>query len=144
LDGLAKGEVESVSRYFGLTAPIETEGEGLLTDALNIFNNCSILDNSLKKLGIIPDMNAGHSLGEWLAGYSSELAEANSVKALIDVLNPETFELKDSKFIAIGAGIDVVQPFIAEISDLYISNDNCPNQVILCGSNAALDELVPY
>jgi hypothetical protein len=52
-------------------------------------------------------MNAGHSLGEWLAGYSSELAEANSVKALIDVLNPETFELKDSKFIAIGAGIDV-------------------------------------
>jgi hypothetical protein len=53
LDGLAKGEVESVSRYFGLTAPIETEGEGLLTDALNIFNNCSILDNSLKKLGII-------------------------------------------------------------------------------------------
>ncbi|MFP3600079.1 hypothetical protein, partial [Chryseobacterium sp. SIMBA_029] len=82
--------------------------EGLLTDALNIFNNCSILDNSLKKLGIIPDMNAGHSLGEWLAGYSSELAEANSVKALIDVLNPETFELKDSKFIAIGAGIDVV------------------------------------
>lgn len=143
LDGLAKGEVESVSRYFGLTAPIETEGEGLLTDALNIFNNCSILDNSLKKLGIIPDMNAGHSLGEWLAGYSSELAEANSVKALIDVLNPETFELKDSKFIAIGAGIDVVQPFITEISDLYISNDNCPNQVILCGSNAALDELVP-
>ena len=88
-------------------------------------------------------MNAGHSLGEWLAGYSSELAEANSVKALIDVLNPETFELKDSKFIAIGAGIEVIKPFISEISNLYVSNDNCPNQVILCGSNTALDELVP-
>ncbi|CAH0290596.1 type I polyketide synthase [Chryseobacterium sp. Bi04] len=143
LDGLAKGEVDTVSRYFGLIAPIETEGKGLLIDALNIFNNCSILDHSLKKLGIIPDMNAGHSLGEWLAGYSSELAEANSVKALIDVLNPETFELKDSKFIAIGAGIDIVSPLIEQIPDLYVSNDNCPNQVILCGSNAALDELVP-
>ncbi|WP_345987611.1 beta-ketoacyl synthase N-terminal-like domain-containing protein [Chryseobacterium sp. Chry.R1] len=143
LDGLAKGEVESVSRYFGLTEPIQTEGEGLLTDALNIFNNCSILDNSLKKLGIIPDMNAGHSLGEWLAGYSSELAEVNSVKALIDVLNPETFELKDSKFIAIGAGIDIITPIIETIPNIYISNDNCPNQVILCGSNAALEELVP-
>lgn len=143
LDGLAKGEVESVSRYFGLTEPIQTEGEGLLTDALNIFNNCSILDNSLKKLGIIPDMNAGHSLGEWLAGYSSELAEVNSVKALIDVLNPETFELKDSKFIAIGAGIDTITPIIETIPNIYISNDNCPNQVILCGSNAALEELVP-
>jgi 3-oxoacyl-(acyl-carrier-protein) synthase/phosphopantetheinyl transferase len=143
LDGLAKGEVESVSRYFNITAPIETEGEGLLNDALNIFNNCSILDNSLKKLGITPDMNAGHSLGEWLAGYSSELAEVNSVKALIDVLNPETFELKDSKFIAIGAGIETIKPIIEEIPNVYISNDNCPNQVILCGSNSALDELVP-
>ncbi|MFP3590436.1 beta-ketoacyl synthase N-terminal-like domain-containing protein [Chryseobacterium sp. SIMBA_038] len=143
LDGLAKGEVESVSRYFNINAPIETEGEGLLNDALNIFNNCSILDNSLKKLGIIPDMNAGHSLGEWLAGYSSELAEVNSVKALIDVLNPETFELKDSKFIAIGAGIEIIKPIIEEIQNVYISNDNCPNQVILCGSNSALEELVP-
>ncbi len=143
LDGLAKGEVDSVSRYFGLTEPIETEGEGLLSDALGIFNKCSILDNALKKLGIVPDMNAGHSLGEWLAGYSSELAEVNSVKALIDVLNPETFELKDSRFIAIGAGIDAVKPFIDTIPNLYVSNDNCPNQVILCGSNEALDELVP-
>lgn len=143
LDGLAKGEVESVSRYFGLTEPIETEGEGLLNDALGIFNTCSILDGALKKLGIVPDMNAGHSLGEWLAGYSSELAEVNSVKALIDVLNPETFELKDSRFIAVGAGIGAVTPFIDAIPELYISNDNCPNQVILCGSNTALDELVP-
>jgi len=143
LDGLAKGEVDSVSRYFNINAPIETEGEGLLNDALTIFNNCSILDHSLKKLGIVPDMNAGHSLGEWLAGYSSELAEVNSVKALIDVLNPETFELKDSKFIAIGAGIETIKPIIEEIPNVYISNDNCPNQVILCGSNPALDELVP-
>lgn len=143
LDGLAKGEVDSVSRYFGLTEPIQTEGDGLLTDALNIFNSCSILDTALKNLGISPDMNAGHSLGEWLAGYSAELAEVNSVKSLIDVLNPETFELKDSKFIAIGAGIDTITPIIAEISDVYVSNDNCPNQIILCGSNAALDELVP-
>lgn len=143
LDGLAKGEVDSVSRYFGLTEPIKTEGEGLLTDALGTFNRCSILDNALKKLGIVPDMNAGHSLGEWLAGYSSELAEASSVKALIDVLHPRTFELKDSRFIAVGAGIDVVKPLIVSIPDIYLSNDNCPNQVILCGSNAALDKLIP-
>jgi len=143
LDGLAKGEVESVSRYFGLTAPIQTEGEGLLNDALAIFNSCSILDNSLKKLGVYPDMNAGHSLGEWLAGYSSELAEASSVKDLIDVLHPKTFELKDSKFIAIGTGLKEITPLITNIPNIYVSNDNCPHQVILCGSNTALEELVP-
>ncbi|MFU1858508.1 beta-ketoacyl synthase N-terminal-like domain-containing protein [Sphingobacterium sp. NGMCC 1.201703] len=143
LDGLAKGEIDSVSRYFGLSAPIQTEGEGLLNDALAIFNSCSILDNSLKKLGIYPDMNAGHSLGEWLAGYSSELAEASSVKDLIDVLHPQTFELKDSKFIAIGTGLQEITPLITGIPNIYVSNDNCPHQVILCGSNTALKELVP-
>jgi len=143
LDGLEKGEVETVSRYFGLTAPIETAGEGLLNDALGIFNTCGILDSSLKKLGIYPDMNAGHSLGEWLAGYASDLAEASSVKDLINVLDPKTFELKDSKFIAIGAGLEEVKPLIEQIPNLYVSNDNCPHQVILCGTNAALQELTP-
>lgn len=143
LDGLAKGEVDTVRRYFGLTEPIQTGGEGLLTDALAIFNKCSLLDSALKKLGVLPDMNAGHSLGEWLAGYASELAEASSVTALIQVLHPETFELKDSRFIAIGTGIEQITPLIEQIPNLYVSNDNCPHQVILCGSNAALDELIP-
>lgn len=143
LDGLAKGEVATISRYFGLTAPIATAGEGLLNDALGIFNNCAILDSALKKLEIYPDMNAGHSMGEWLAGYASDLAEASSVKDLIDVLDPKTFELKDSKFIAIGAGLEVVAPLIEQIPNLYVSNDNCPNQVILCGTHVALQELTP-
>ncbi|MFH6990473.1 beta-ketoacyl synthase N-terminal-like domain-containing protein [Flavobacterium collinsii] len=143
LDGLAKGEVETVSRYFELTVPIETTGEGLLNEALGVFNNCGILDSALKKLGIYPDMNAGHSLGEWLAGYASDLAEASTVKDLIDVLDPKTFELKDSKFIAIGAGLEDVAPLIEQIPNLYVSNDNCPHQVILCGTHVALEELTP-
>lgn len=143
LDGLEKGEVATISRYFGLTAPIETGGEGLLNDALGIFNNCALLDSALKKLEIYPDMNAGHSMGEWLAGYASDLAEASSVKDLIDVLDPKTFELKDSKFIAIGAGLADITPLIEQIPNLYVSNDNCPHQVILCGTLVALQQLTP-
>ncbi|MGO3807287.1 MAG: beta-ketoacyl synthase N-terminal-like domain-containing protein [Sphingobacterium sp.] len=143
LDGLAQGEVDSVSRYFDLQAPIKTEGASLLSDALDIFNKCCILDGALKKLDIYPDINAGHSLGEWLAGYSADLADASSVKDLIDVLDPKIFELKDSKFIAVGVGLDEIKPLIVPISDVYVSNDNCPHQVILCASNLALEELIP-
>lgn len=143
LDGLGKGEVDSVSKYFGITSPVQIQGEGLLSEALGIFNACSVLDGALKKLGIIPDMNAGHSLGEWLAAYSSELASASSVQGLIDNLKPTTFELKDSKFIAIGTGLGEIQSLIEHIADLYLSIDNCPHQVILCGSNTALEELIP-
>ena len=143
LDGLAKGEVDSVSNYFDLQAPIRAEGGSLLSDALDIFNKCCILDGALKKLGISSDINAGHSLGEWLAGYSADLADASSVKDLIDVLDPKIFELKDSKFIAVGVGLDEINPLIAQIPDVYVSNDNCPHQVILCASNAAQEELIP-
>lgn len=143
LDGLAGGEVLSVADYFNIANEANSKTEGLLSEALAILNKSSVLDSALKQLGVRPDMNAGHSLGEWLAARSSELAEESSVMQLLDVLNPETFELKDSRFIAVGCGLDILEPIMAGIEELYLSNDNCPQQVILCGSKQALDELVP-
>lgn len=143
LDALSAGEVDSVAAYFNIPQEHMVRTEGLLNDALKIFNKSSILDTAVKQLGIIPDMAAGHSLGEWLASRSSGLVKESSILELLRNLNPETYELKDSRFIAVGCGIDQLQPVIAQINDLYLSNDNCPQQVILCGSNAALDELLP-
>ncbi|MDN3548143.1 beta-ketoacyl synthase N-terminal-like domain-containing protein [Mucilaginibacter aquaedulcis] len=143
LDGLAGGEVATIADYFNITPDNQTKSEGLLSEALGILNKSSILDTALKLLGVRSDMNAGHSLGEWLAARSSELAEECSVLELLDVLNPETFDLKDSRFIAVGCGVDQLEPVIAGINNLYLSNDNCPQQIILCGNKSALDELVP-
>lgn len=142
-DGLAGGEADSVAGYFGLKTAVSNKQEGLLNDALKILNKSSILDAALKQLGVVPDMNAGHSLGEWLAARSSGLAEEDSVLQLLGFLNPETFELKDSRFIAVGCGAGDLKPYTDTISELYLSNDNCPQQVILCGSKNALDELIP-
>ncbi|PSK91473.1 type I polyketide synthase [Taibaiella chishuiensis] len=140
LDGLAGGEIESVAAHFGL--PLQSAmGEGLLNQALLVLERSSILDTAVKRLGIISDMNAGHSLGEWLAARSSELAAEESVMQLLDMLDPETFDLKDSRFVAVGCGLDVMAPIIAGIPELYLSNDNCPSQVILCGSPAAIAQL---
>jgi malonyl CoA-acyl carrier protein transacylase len=143
LDGLAGGEFKTVADYFNIDIDENDKEDGLLSEALKILNKSSVLDQALKQLGVIADMNAGHSLGEWLAARSSELAEESSVMNLLNVLNPETFELKDSRFIAVGCGLDILQPILENIPDLYLSNDNCPQQVILCGSKNALEELVP-
>jgi acyl transferase domain-containing protein/phosphopantetheinyl transferase len=143
LDGLVAAETDSIADYFNIRQENMVRAPGLLNDALEIFNKSSIIDTALKKLGIWPAMAAGHSLGEWLASRSSGLVEEASVLQLLKNLNPETYELKDSRFIAVGMGIDQLQPFITQIDRLYLSNDNCPQQVILCGSNAAIDELVP-
>lgn len=143
LDGLSGGEVETVAQYFNIEVDEKENQEGLLSEALKVLNKSSVLDQALKQLGVKSDMNAGHSLGEWLAARSSELAEESSVMNLLKVLNPETFDLKDSRFIAVGCGLHILQPIVESIPDLYLSNDNCPQQVILCGSQSALAELVP-
>lgn len=143
LDALSAGETDSVAAYFNIPQEHIVRTEGLLNDALKIFHKSSILDIAVKQLGILPDMAAGHSLGEWLASRSSGLVEESSVLELLKNLNPETYELKDSKFIAVGCGIGQLQPVIEQIEHLYLSNDNCPQQIILCGSNAAIGELLP-
>ena len=143
LDGLAGAETDSVAAYFNILQENIVRTDGLLNDALKIFNQSAILDTALKKLGVLPDMLAGHSLGEWLASRSSGLVEESSMLKLFNSLNPDSYELKDSRFIAVGAGISQLQPFMLQIADLYLSNDNCPQQIILCGSNAAIEELLP-
>jgi 3-oxoacyl-(acyl-carrier-protein) synthase/phosphopantetheinyl transferase/malonyl CoA-acyl carrier protein transacylase len=143
LDGLSGGEINSVADYFNIKVDQQETKDGLLSDALQTLNKSSVLDQALKTLGIKSDMNAGHSLGEWLAARSSSLAEESSVMNLLKILTPETFELKDSRFIAVGCGVEALAPLLDSIAELYLSNDNCPQQVILCGSKTALEELVP-
>lgn len=143
LDGLMGGETDSVAAHFNVPQHDQDQKQGLLSEALKILNKSHTIDTALKQLGVLPDMNAGHSLGEWLAGRSSALIEEPAVLQLLNSLNPETFELKDSRFIAVGCGIEQMQPVLSAIEDLYLSNDNCPQQVILCGTNAALEKLVP-
>lgn len=143
MDGLAGAEVASVASYFNLSPDQPVVADGLLNDAYKLLEKSTIQDAALKKLGVWPDMNAGHSLGEWLAAKSSALAEESSVVTLLSFLNPETFDLKDSRFIAVGCGITKLSALIADIKELYLSNDNCPQQVILCGSHEAIEELLP-
>jgi len=143
LDGLSAGEVDTVAQYLDLQQEDIIRTEGLLNDALKVFNKTNILDHALKKLGVVPDLCAGHSLGEWQASRSAGLVEESAIMDLLRSLNPENYELKDSKFIAVGCGIEQLQPVIDHIDQLYLSNDNCPQQIILCGSTAALELLLP-
>ncbi|GAA3943336.1 4'-phosphopantetheinyl transferase superfamily protein [Chitinophaga oryziterrae] len=144
LDGLSGGEVDSVAEYFKLPRfeSAQATSDGVLDAALQLLERSRIMDTALKQLGIIPDLNAGHSLGEWLAGRSSGLAEESSVLALLQELNPASFEQKDAQFLVIGCGYDRIAPYLKDIKDLYLSMDNCPQQVILCGTGKAVETLM--
>ncbi|WP_426295545.1 beta-ketoacyl synthase N-terminal-like domain-containing protein [Dyadobacter endophyticus] len=143
LDGLAGGEIDSVADYFQLPRfEVSETGEeqSVFNTAMKLLEKSRILDSAIKKLGVKPDMNAGHSLGEWLAGRSSGLASESSVLQLLTRLNPELFEVKNTKFLAVGCGYDQLKPWLEGRKDIYLSIDNCPQQVILCGTIEAVED----
>lgn len=144
LDGLGSGEVDSIADYFHLPHTVggTRSGEaGVLDAALKLLDKSTLLDTALKQLGIWPDMNAGHSMGEWLAVRSSELVEEASVVRLLQQLNPASFEAPDTQFLAVGCGYSQLETYVQQIGDIYLSNDNCPQQVILCGTHKAVEAM---
>ncbi len=119
------------------------EEMGNVTDAaLRLTERSHALDAALKELGVRPDHNAGHSVGEWLAGRSAGWVSEETVKHLLQQIGKQSFDLEEAGFLMVGCGYDQVAPMMADIPDLFLSNDNCPQQVILCGTNSALDRLV--
>ncbi|SFE77083.1 Acyl transferase domain-containing protein [Chitinophaga sp. CF118] len=144
LDGLSGGEVDSVAAHFNLPRfeSDQATTDGVFDSALQLLEKSRIMDTALKQLGILPDLNAGHSLGEWLAGRASGMAEESSVLALLQELNPASFEQQDAQFLVIGCGYERIAPFLKDIKELYLSMDNCPQQVILCGIGEAVEKLM--
>ncbi len=112
----------------------------MLASAITVLKHSQVFDTALKQLGIVPDLNAGHSLGEWLAGRSSGLATEESVAALLSDLDPAGFELPHTRFLVVGAGAEMVSPLLANVPDIYLAIDNCPQQVILCGTVVAVEQ----
>jgi len=165
LDGLRGGEIGSVAEYFGLDvgggaggraddgengggevgAGVE-EGDGIgdtvVGAALRLTERSRVLDTALKRLGVRPDLNAGHSAGEWLAGRSAGWATEETVRQLLQQLDNQSLDIAEVGFLAVGCGYDRVGPMMTGIKDIYLSNDNCPQQVILCGTNEALAKLM--
>ncbi|MBS1659924.1 MAG: acyltransferase domain-containing protein [Bacteroidetes bacterium] len=141
LDGLTGGEVGSVADYFGLEMGAVDESGTVLASALRLTDRSHVLDTALKRLGVQPDLNAGHSVGEWLAGRSAGWVSEETVTKLLGQLDSHSFEIPEVGFLVVGCGYEQVEPLLEGIANVYLSNDNCPQQVILCGTNAALAEL---
>ena len=152
LDGLSGGEVGTVAEYFKLASDERADGgvndgasggkETVIGSALRLTERSRVLDTALKRLGVWPDLNAGHSAGEWLAGRSAGWATEETVKQLLQQLDNQSFDIANVGFLAVGCGYDRVGPMLAGIKDIYLSNDNCPQQVILCGTNEAMATLM--
>lgn len=137
-------EIESLINYFKFSLPEEeyrsAESE-IIDNVLRLYRISKAMDMSLKTLNIKSDMNVGHSLGEWFGVEASGMVSGKSIKKLINCLDASQYKIDGVFFIAVSVGRERVKKYLDSIPNLYLSNDNCPNQVLLCATEDALKKL---
>ena len=102
----------------------------------------SVLLDSLKENGFEPNFIAGHSLGEITALYCAGVLSFEDSVLLIKERSKLMAEAaKGSMAALIGFERNQLEVLVEEIDELVIANDNSDSQVVLSGSEKALDNI---
>ena len=97
----------------------------------------------LARLGVQPDMTAGHSYGEFVALYAAgafgaadliRLSEARG-RAMVQNGDPT----RPGAMAAVAADAETTQAAIANVADVVVANLNSPRQTVIAGPKAAID-----
>ena len=156
-EGHARGYLPSNTIF----PPPDPQGAGTREDRLYtmdagaeaVFAANQALYALIEKLGIPADAMVGHSTGEHSALLAAGVVRAEDERELIRHIrgvNGVFEELKNSADIPQGillavAGADhaLLEKLVAESGDkLHIALDNCPHQVVICGSAPAIDGMM--
>jgi acyl transferase domain-containing protein/phosphopantetheinyl transferase (holo-ACP synthase) len=94
----------------------------------------------LKKLGVTPDFYGGNSTGEWAAALFAGVMDGSPS----DIYRPMLSVIPEYRSLVPVIGIDTktALQWCDEIPGLYLSNSNCPSQVLLTGTQDALSALL--
>ncbi len=102
----------------------------------------SILLDSLKENGFKPNFVAGHSLGEITALYCADVFTFQDCVLLIKVRSQLMANAgKGSMAALIGFDRNQLESLVKKIDDVVIANDNSSYQVVLSGSEEALENI---
>ena len=130
--------VDDVADHFGLARPV-LNAEGLGEFGLRVVAVGRVLDAALRRTGILPDLVAGHSVGEWSAMISAELYPREAIEEFIAAFDPASVEVPGVVFAALGCGAEQAGAALDGLTDVVVSHDNCPHQSILCGERDAVE-----
>jgi [acyl-carrier-protein] S-malonyltransferase len=103
----------------------------------------SILADMLIERGNIPNLLAGHSLGEFVALYVSRVFDFDAGLRLVKC----RAELMDNAFggtmvALIGFNREQLEQQIETTPDVVLANDNSPNQVVISGTPEAVESVL--
>ncbi|MFC8823913.1 beta-ketoacyl synthase N-terminal-like domain-containing protein [Streptomyces sp. NPDC057137] len=144
LEAEFEAQVDSLAERFGLTwAPGHDAKVGDVgRHGAAVFQLGRLLDTALRRLSVVPDAVAGHSVGEWTAMACGGIHAADEVDTFLAGFDPDALRVPGAAFAVLGMPADRVLAELAGRSDVVLSHDNAPNQSMICGPEEAVGELV--
>jgi acyl transferase domain-containing protein/phosphopantetheinyl transferase len=139
IDASFSPRVDDVCARFGLPLPPCTVATTLEETGLGIIGVNRLLYRVLSRLGVRADFLAGHSIGEWSGMVESGIVPEDAAEAFIDRVKGEALEVPGVLFAAAGCSAETARAAIADLSDIDVSHDNCPHQILLCGRSESID-----
>ncbi|MFE5136542.1 beta-ketoacyl synthase N-terminal-like domain-containing protein [Streptomyces fagopyri] len=134
-----------IASHFGLpwsTAVTDATVGHVGRQGTGVFELGRLLDAALRRLGVVPDAVAGHSLGEWTAMAVAGIHPPDEVDAFLADFDPDALSVPGLAFAAIGAPAGQVLTELDGRTDVVLSHDNSPNQSMICGPEPAVAALV--
>ncbi|MGW4466826.1 beta-ketoacyl synthase N-terminal-like domain-containing protein [Micromonospora sp. NPDC004704] len=101
-----------------------------------------LLDEALRRVGVLPDTVAGHSIGEWTAAATSGQISTAAMDEFLELFNADSVEVSGYVFAAVGAGAERVTPMLGDFPGVVLSHDNAPAQSVVNGPESQVDRLV--
>ncbi|HEV7628887.1 MAG TPA: beta-ketoacyl synthase N-terminal-like domain-containing protein [Streptomyces sp.] len=107
-----------------------------------VFQLGRLLDAALRKLAVVPDALAGHSVGEWTAMACGGIHAADEVDAFLAQFDPDALRVPGAVFGVLGMPAEQVLAELDGRGDVVLSHDNAPNQSMICGPEEAVTDVV--
>lgn len=144
LEAEFEARVDSLAERFGLTWSPGHDAEvgDVGRHGAAVFQLGRLLDTALRRLSVVPDAVAGHSVGEWTAMACGGIHAADEVDTFLAGFDPDALRVPGAVFAVLGMPADRVLAELAGRGDVVLSHDNAPNQSMICGPQDAVGELV--
>ncbi|MBC6445566.1 acyltransferase domain-containing protein [Actinokineospora xionganensis] len=101
-----------------------------------------LLDAALRRMAIVPDAVAGHSVGEWTAMIAGGVVSGADFDAMLARTDLDALRVPGVEFAVLGCPAARAAEAIAHSPELVISHENSTNQTVVCGPADRIAELV--